>query len=139
MSGAGKSTLLTELSRRGHLTVNTDDDGWVLDNLDWDEPRMTRLLEDHRDIVVSGTVSNQGRFTFDHIVLISAPLDVLLARVADRTTNSYGKTPAQQAEIRRYTAEVMPLLRHSADVELDGQKPVAELADVVEELLRAAR
>jgi dephospho-CoA kinase len=35
-----------------------------------------------------------------------------------------------------YTREVEPLLRRSATVELDGRRPVAELADVVEKLLR---
>jgi hypothetical protein len=35
------------------------------------------------------------------------------------------------------TGEVEPLLRRSATVELDGQRPVGELADVVEQLLGA--
>lgn len=30
MSGAGKTTVLAELSRRGHRTLDTDYDGWVL-------------------------------------------------------------------------------------------------------------
>jgi len=137
MSGAGKSTLLAELARRGRRVLDTDHDGWTLADGRWDEPRMTRLLDEETDVVVSGTVENQGAFRdrFAHVVLLSAPLDVLLARVAARTGNDYGKAPHERAEIRRHTAEVEPLLRASADLELDGRRPVAELADVVERLL----
>jgi shikimate kinase len=134
MSGAGKSTLLEELRRRGHRTVDTDDDGWELPDRTWDEPRMHRLLASHADLVVSGTVENQGRFyeEFEHVVLLSAPLPVLLARVRTRTNNPYGSTPDQQAELAGYVATVEPLLRRGATLELDGRRPTSDLADVVE-------
>jgi hypothetical protein len=38
-------------------------------------------------------------------------------------------------EIATYVETVEPLLRHSASIELDGQRPVAELADVIEGLM----
>jgi shikimate kinase len=137
MSGAGKSTLLDELSRRGHRVVDTDYDGWTLTDGTWDEPRMSALLDDCDEMVVSGTVMNQGIFydRFDHVVLLSAPLDVLFERVANRVNNPYGKTAEQQAEIKRYLDEVEPLLRRGATTELDGRRPVGELADTVERLL----
>jgi shikimate kinase len=137
MSGAGKSTVLAELARRGHRTLDTDHDGWTLPDGRWDEPRMARLLNREPRIVVSGTVENQGAFRdrFAHVVLLSAPLDVLLARVAARTGNDYGKDPAEREEIRRNTAEVEPLLRRSADVELDGRRAVTDLAAEMERLL----
>lgn len=140
MSGAGKSTVLSELRRRGHLTIDTDYGGWVLPDGTWDEVRMTALLERHPDVVVSGTVENQGRFygRFDHIVLLHAPLDVLLDRTARRTDNPYGKTAEHRAEIARYTEEIVPLLRRSANFELDGQRPTNELADLLERLLQGA-
>ena len=136
MSGAGKSTLLAELSRRGRRTVDTDDDGWTTTDGLWDEPRMRGLLERYDDVVVSGTVENQGRFSdrFDHVVLLSAPVEVLIERVTTRTNNPYGRTAEQQAEIRRYVMEVEPLLRRGATMELDGRRAVAELADAIETL-----
>ena len=139
MSGAGKSTLLRELARRGHVTVDTDHDGWTLPDGTWDEPRMAALLDGHPEhlrLVVSGTVENQGRFydRFDHVILLSAPVEVLLERVAGRPDNPYGRTERQRAEIRRFVREVEPLLRRGATVELDGRRPVAELADVAERL-----
>jgi shikimate kinase len=137
MSGAGKTTVLAELRRRGHRTVDTDHDGWTLPDGTWDEPRMSRLLARHADVVVSGTVDDQGRFydRFEHVVLLSAPLPVLLERVRTRTGNPYGRTPEQRAEIARYVDTVEPLLRRGAGLELDGRRPVAELADAVEALL----
>ncbi|MGY1803391.1 AAA family ATPase [Blastococcus sp. SYSU D00922] len=137
MSGAGKTTLLAELARRGHLTVDTDYGGWELPDGSWDERRMDRLLAAHADVVISGTVENQGRFydRFHHVVLLSAPLEVLIERVRSRTGNPYGRTLAEQDEIARYLHTVEPLLRRGASLELDGRRPVGELADVVERLV----
>lgn len=141
MSGAGKTTLLDELARRGHRTVDTDYDGWELADGTWDAPRMAALLAEPGTVVVSGTVENQGEFydRFEHVVLLSAPVDVLLERVSTRTTNPYGRTPEQRAEIAGYVETVEPLLRRGCTLELDGRRPVAELADVVEALLRPDR
>jgi shikimate kinase len=137
MSGAGKTTVLDELRRRGHRTVDVDYDDWVSPDGTWDESRMHALLASYADVVVSGTVPNQGRFydQFEHVVLLSAPIDVLLERARTRTNNPYGKTPEQLAEIERYTHTVEPLLRVGATVELDGCRPPAELADLIEDLV----
>ena len=142
MSGAGKSTLLAELARRGHVTVDTDHDGWTDGSGGpWDEARMAALLAARADVVVSGTVENQGRFydRFEHVVLLSAPVDVLVERVSRRSDNPYGSSAAEQDEIRRYTAEVEPLLRQTAHDELDGRRPVDDLADAVESLDSSSR
>lgn len=136
MSGAGKSTVLAELARRGRITVDTDYDGWELPGSVWDEPRMSDLLSQHADVVVSGTAENQGRFydRFEHVVLLSAPVDVLIERIATRTNNPYGRTAEQQRDVRRYVREVEPLLRRGASVELDGRRSIVDLADDVEAL-----
>ena len=61
----------------------------------WREDLVAELLagDDGPTLYVSGTVSNQGRFyaRFDAVVLLSAPAEVLLQRIATRTTNDYGK------------------------------------------------
>jgi shikimate kinase len=137
MSGAGKTTVLDELRHRGHLTVDTDYDGWTLPDGTWDEPRMGRLLASAPDVVASGTVENQGRFydRFEHVVLLSAPIQVLVERVSGRTTNPYGRTAEQRAEIERYVDTVEPLLRRGATLELDGRRPPSELADAIQKLV----
>ena len=67
-------------------------------------------------------------------MLLSAPVEVLVERVATRTNNPYGRSAEQQAEIRQYVVDVEPLLRRGATLELDGRLPVGELADVIEAL-----
>ena len=137
MSGTGKSTLLHVLAERGHLTVDTDYDGWTLADGRWDDTRMSELLGREPDVVVAGTVDNQGDFydRFDHVVLLSAPLDILIERVSSRTTNPYGQTADEQAEIAQYVQTVEPLLRRTATIELDGRASVNELSGAVENLI----
>lgn len=137
MSGAGKSTLLDELARRGHGTLDTDYDGWVLTDGTWDEPRLSAFLAVEPAIVISGTVENQRDFydRLEHIILLSAPVDVLIARVRARDNNSYGKSPEDQAAIRRHVVDVEPLLRKGASRELDGRRAVSDLADEIERLI----
>jgi hypothetical protein len=51
-------------------------------------------------------VPNQGRFHY--VVLLSAPLSVILDRVANRSNNPYGKAAEHRAEIERYLGEIEP-------------------------------
>lgn len=137
MSGGGKTTLLEELRRRGCLAIDTDYDGWELPDGTWDEHRMGRFLAGNPSVVVSGTVPNQVGFydRFEHVILLSVPLEVLLDRVKRRQNNPYGKSAEEQREIQRYLDEVEPLLRRGASLELDGRRPVGELADTVQALV----
>jgi shikimate kinase len=68
---------------------------------------------------------------FDHIVLLSAPAEVLVERLTTRTTNPYGKDPAHIAETLGYLETVEPLLRDAATLEVVTTVPVAEVADIV--------
>ena len=78
-----------------------------------DEQMQTLLACDYEPaLYVSGTVSNQGRFypRFNAVELLAAPAEALLSRRRSRTTNSYGKSVAEQRLILRHLAEVEPLL-----------------------------
>jgi shikimate kinase len=88
--------------------------------------------------VVAGTAENQGRFSpwFAHVVLLSAPVEVLLERLRVRTGNPYGRSPEEQRDVRRYVQEVEPLLRATATVEIDARRPLPEIVDLAEALLR---
>ena len=107
---------------RGHRVVDTDTDQWShwVTSPDgspdwiWREDAIAALLASHRHghLFVAGCKTNQGKLypRFDHIALLSAPADVLLARIAARTSNPYGKHPAERALILRDLAEVEPRL-----------------------------
>jgi dephospho-CoA kinase len=141
MSGAGKSSLLDELAARGYRTVDTDygDFFQVIDGESlWREDRIDALLSSAPDelpgvLFVQGTTRNQVLFyrRFDHIVLLSAPPAVLAERLAARTTNPYGKDPAELAETLQYQRTVEPLLRASATLEVVTTVPVERVADIV--------
>ena len=101
MSGTGKSTLLAELAHRGYWTVDTDF-GDYFETVDgeslWIESRIDDLLsvDDPRDLlIVAGTTRNQVTFypRFDHVVLLSAPEELIVERLRARTGNSFGRSP----------------------------------------------
>jgi hypothetical protein len=149
MSGTGKSAALAELGRRGYRVVDTDDPGWreYRENVEssdelhrgewlWVDERMTTLLDsdDGRSLFVAGCSANQSKFyeRFDAVVLLSAPADVILDRIARRTTNNYGKSRLEQAMILDDLANVEPLLRASCTHELDAGRPLdAVIADLI--------
>lgn len=137
MSGAGKSSAVEGLARRGFRAIDTDTDGWcewavapvgpqggaTEPDWIWREDRVAALLAAPHSagLFVAGCKSNQGRFLdrFEHVVLLSAPLDVLLARVATRTTNPYGRSEEDRSRIAEHVRWVEPLLRRRATLELD--------------------
>ncbi|MBS2539730.1 AAA family ATPase [Catenulispora sp. NF23] len=149
MSGTGKTTLLEELGRRGHRVVDTDYGDWheVVDGERlWHEGRIGALLDgvaddSHELLFVQGTVRNQGHFRdrFDHVVLLSAPAEVIIERLATRTDNPYGKNPAELVETLENLELVEPLLRKSATLEVVTTVPVTEVADVVLAHVRRAK
>jgi shikimate kinase len=146
MSGTGKSAALQVLGERGHQVADTDTDQWShwvttpdgSPDWIWREDAIAALLAGHRHgcLFVAGCKTNQGRFyaQFDHIALLSAPADILLARIAARTSNPYGKHPAERAQILRDIAEVEPLLRATATIEIDATAPLPQVVRQLETL-----
>ena len=77
---------------------------------------------------------NQWKFydRFNAVVLLSAPADVILDRIAHRTTNNYRKNPVERAMILDDLARVEPLLRASCTHELDAGRPLNQVvADLI--------
>ena len=138
MSGTGKSSVVRELVARGYKAVDTDDgfcelqpDGRQL----WREEAIRELLdtEDADVLFVAGCEENQGAFhpRFDHIVLLSAPLETLLDRLSTRTSNTYGKSPGELDRFLDDVATVEPLLRRAADHEVRTTAPLDEVVDTI--------
>ena len=155
MSGTGKSTVVSELAARGYKAVDADYDElseWVEFKGDsgmpespvepdrdwvWREDRIQELLstEDADVLFLSGCAQNMGKFLpqFNHVVLLSAPADVIVERLGTRTNNPYGKHPDEVARVLGLLETVEPLLRRAAGHEIDTS---ASLDDVVSSLLR---
>ncbi|MBD0328657.1 MAG: AAA family ATPase [Thermoleophilia bacterium] len=141
MSGTGKSSVVRELAARGYKAVDTDD-GWCVRQPDgtqrWREEAIAALLaeEDADVLFVAGCEENQAQFhdRFDQIVLLSAPLEVLVERLATRSDNPYGKAPE---EFRRFLDDVAvaePLLRRVATHEVRTTAPLDEVVTTILQL-----
>jgi shikimate kinase len=142
MSGTGKSTVIGALAAQGYRAIDMDEPGWSEYGPDgdwiWCESRIEEALacEDGAVLFVSGCATNQGRFypQLDAIVLLSAPAEVLLKRLATRTNNPYGKHPDEIAEVLGYLETVEPLLRRGATHEIDTRAPLSEVVATVLQL-----
>ena len=152
MSGTGKSSVIAALRSRGFRAVDADEDGYShLVEVSGDEPtglepgtdwlwredRMDALLRSPGDglLFVGGCAPNQGLFrdSFDYVILLSAPAEVMAERLRTRTTNPYGHDEAEVARSLAMKELVEPLLRATADLEIDTRLP---LDHVVETILR---
>lgn len=129
------------LSALGHKVVDTDYGGFsqveASGEQHWRADRIQEVLEsdDAEVLFVVGTDESQGEFypQFDHIILLSAPRDVVVQRVVSRSNNPFGKTQEQLAKILEDMEMYEPLIPRTADHEIDTSVPVE---DVVEEILR---
>ncbi len=140
MSGTGKSSVIHALADLGYKAIDTDD-GWCEQLPDgrqrWREDAIAILLatEDADVLFVAGCEENQARFhpQFDRIILLSAPIQTMTQRLADRTCNPFGKTRGDLGRVLSDTQNVEPLLRQVADHEISTTMP---LGDVVRAILR---
>ncbi|MPZ97727.1 MAG: ATP-binding protein [Dehalococcoidia bacterium] len=139
MSATGKSSVIGELAARGYRAVDIDAAGWLEQAPDghWEwqvEPVRELLATDESDVLfLSGTSARQGQFypQFDHVILLSAPTEVIVERLANRTTNPYGKHPDELAEVLHNIEAVEPLLRRRAHHEVDTSVPLDEVVATV--------
>jgi shikimate kinase len=144
MSGVGKSTIAERLSELGYKAVDIDYGGFsVVDERGgqhWDVDRVRQLLatEDVDVLFVVGSDDSQVLFykDFDDIVLLSAPRDVMVERLASRTNNPFGKSPDELVKVLADLERYEPMMRRSATHEIDTSKP---LDRVIEEILSLVR
>lgn len=143
MSAVGKSTLVALLRDRGWAAVDLDE-GYTTESIGlpgevlWLEDRVRELLDGPDPVLfVAGCASNQGAFhhDFDRIVLLSAPAEVVRQRLRERDTNDFGKGPGEEEQVLADLAEVEPLLRRVADVEIVTTGPPEEMLGRILELV----
>jgi shikimate kinase len=154
MSGTGKSTVIAELAARGYRAVDADEEGYSaivrvpvdeLTGLDpgqdwvWRKDRIRALLaeDDGSVLFLGGCSPNQGLFypLIDHVILLTAPAEVIVERLVTRTTNLYGKRPEEVARTLALLETIEPLLRRGATHVIDATAP---LEQVIAAVLRIA-
>ena len=147
MSGTGKSSVIRELRRRGRPAIDMDEPDWSYVDADgnqlWREERLSAAIgaDVAGRFVVSGCAENQVAFypRFRHIILLSAPPDVMQARVSARQDNPYGKRPEEWNQILDNLACVEPLLRQRATHEIVTTIPLEEVVKRVLEIIGDVR
>ena len=155
MSGTGKSAVIEALAARGHQTYDLDTpewSGWIdVDPSDpltpnhgkdwmWRDDRVRALLSAPGDamLFVSGCAENMPQFfpLIDLVILLSAPLETLMQRLAARPFGRYGHAVEDRQKVAGLIATIEPMLRQSCDVEIDTGRPIDATVD---EILRLAR
>ena len=137
MSGTGKSSVVRELRRRGFTACDADDDGYSAPAPDgvwrWRMSEVSKLLASSGDqlLFFAGCSEEQTQLHWDLKVLLTAPEAVVVDRLAERTTNTYGKTVHERERVLADLREFEPLLRRSADVLIETTEPLARVVDRV--------
>lgn len=144
MSGTGKSTAIAQLVGLGYKAIDLDSEGlceWDANGDElWLEDQVQRLLatEDADALFLAGCAANQLKFygQFDHIVLLSAPAEVMTERLRTRTNNPYGKLPSEAALVLEQKDTIEPMLRRTATLEVDTSVPIDQVLEVILGLIR---
>ena len=89
---------------------------------------------------ISGCAENMAQFfhLIDIVILLSAPVATIMERLAARSIDGYGHIAQEREKVAELTAAVEPLLRQSADYEIDTRKAIHATVDEVLQLARRA-
>jgi shikimate kinase len=150
MSGSGKSAVIQELSARGYRAHDLDTPEWSQwidadpsdtltpsDGKDWvwREDRVRALLSRPHDgtLFISGCAENMRQLfsLLDTVILLSAPTATIMQRLATRSPRSYGNAAEERRKVTALISTIEPLLRKSADHEIDTRRPVSATVDAI--------
>lgn len=158
MSGTGKSAVVHELIARGYRAHDLDTREWShwidadpADTLTpaggqdwvWREDRVHALLTEPQDgaLFISGCAENMSRLfpLIDTVILLSAPAETIMERLVARTPDGgYGGSPDQRRKVSELMSAIEPLLRQSADHEIDTRAPVSATVDAILRIAQSA-
>ncbi len=163
ISGAGKSTVCEILSSRGIAALDADTDGfsrWVVAGsgepvVDSPDPTRSDWLDSHAWHIhvdrirtlradspgvtfLFGAVANEGevRDQFDRVGCIVVDDETVRQRLTTRTTNAFGRQPADLERILGWNQVLESSYRRTGAAIIDGTRPVDEVAEAVLQLGR---
>jgi shikimate kinase len=150
MSGTGKSAVIQELAARGYRAHDLDTpewSEWIAANPSdaltpaegkdwvWREDRVRALLSKPEDgmVFIGGCAENMGQLfpLIDTVILLSAPIETIMERLAARSLGSYGHVANERRKVAGLIATIEPLLRESADHEIDTRRPSTATVDEI--------
>ena len=88
-------------------------------------------------LFISGCAENMHQLfsMIDAIVLLSAPVATIMERLAMRS-GGYGQIAEERQKVCHLISTVEPLLRKSADYEIDTTRPITATVDEILRILR---
>jgi shikimate kinase len=150
MSGTGKSAVIQELVARGYQAHDLDTPEWSewidTDPSDvltptqgkdwvWREGRVRAILSKPEDgtLFISGCAENMTQFSslIDTVILLSAPIETIMERLAARSPGNYGHVADERRKVADLISTIEPLLRKSADHEIDTRRPTTATVDEI--------
>ena len=150
MSGTGKSSVIQELVARGYQAYDLDNPEWsewtdtdpsdVLTPIQgkdwvWREDRVRALLsqQENKTLFIAGCAENMGQFyqLIDAVILLSAPVATIMERLRIRSPGVYGSVPQERQRVNDLISRVEPLLRKSADHEIDTRRSIHATVDEI--------
>jgi shikimate kinase len=150
MSGSGKSSVIQELVARGYQAHDLDTPEWSewidTDPSDvltptrgkdwvWREDRVRALLSKPEDgtLFIGGCAENMGQLfsLIDAVILLSAPVATIMERLRSRSPGSYGSVAEERRKVNDLISTIEPLLRKSADYEIDTRRPTHATVDEI--------
>ncbi len=159
-SGAGKSTVRNELMKRGYEAHDTDEDGlsaWcdnqTLEPVEFPkaEDRPAGWFEKHdfrlsgervkqlaeraktKTIFLCGIPANDKEFReyYDRIICLVIDEETMKQRVAERTTNNFGKSPDELELMLYWHGKMLERYKEWGAVMIDASRPLNEVVDAV--------
>jgi dephospho-CoA kinase len=157
VAGSGKSTVAKELAKRGYAAYDTEVGFSHYVNkvsrekavypanpsLKWyeahervfDEKVLDNLFKKHsgEPLFICSITANQKRYyaDFDKLFLLSAPDEVLIRRIGQRTDNHFGKHPLELQRIISRHAKFDADLREQGAIVIDSTQPLNRVVDEI--------
>jgi shikimate kinase len=150
MSGTGKSAVIQELAAREYQAHDLDKPEWSewidADPSDaltpakgkdwvWREDRVRALLSKPTDgtLFIGGCAQNMQQLLplIDTVILLSAPVATIMERLVARSPGGYGHIAEERRKVVDLISTIEPLLRKSADYEIDTRRPVHVTVDEI--------
>jgi shikimate kinase len=101
----------------------------------WRGDRVRALLSQPEDgmLFIGGCAENMGRLfpLIDTVILLSAPIATIMERLQARSPDGYGSAAEERQKVGDLIASIEPLLRKSADQEIDTRGPVHAAVDAI--------
>ena len=157
-SGAGKTSVAAALARRGLTAIDADSDPWLARSVDasgrvadepevpdlawlsrhswaWDPARLDELIRAAAPatLYVCGGADNQHELAdrFTQVFLLEIDEATMLARIAARPDNDWGRIGDTRDFLRRKRPELQDRMRASGAIPIDARQPLDRVADAI--------